>query len=75
MTKLQRFWNYWAKAIGAKAEPGCNKTSDKVALIRTIITFQLLITNFFIIAGNIYNFTRTPSVVIINENGEVINVK
>jgi len=75
VTKLQRFWNYWAKAIGAKAEPGCNKTSDKVAMIRTIITFQLLITNFFIIAGNIYNFTRTPSVVIINEHGEVINVK
>ena len=72
---MNKLWSLWAKAIGAKAEPECDKTSDKVALIRTIITFQLLITNFFIIAGNIYNFTKAPSVVIINENGEVINVK
>ena len=72
---MNKVWNYWAKAIGAKAEPECDKTSDRVAMIRTIITFQLLITNFFIIAGNIYNFTRTPSVVIIDSKGEVINVK
>ena len=72
---MKSFWSYWAKAIGAKAEPECDKTSDKVALIRTIITFQLLITNFFIIAGNIYNFTKAPSVVIIDQNGQVINVK
>ena len=72
---MNKVWNYWAKAIGVKAEPECDKTSDRVAMIRTIITFQLLITNFFIIAGNIYNFTRTPSVVIIDSKGEVINVK
>ena len=72
---MNKVWNLWAKAIGVKAEPECDNTSDKVALIRTIITFQLLITNFFIIAGNIYNFTKAPSVVIINEHGEVINVK
>ena len=72
---MNKLWSLWAKAIGAKAEPECDKTSDKVALIRTIITFQLLITNFFIIAGNIHNFTRAPSVVIIDQNGQVINVK
>ena len=72
---MEKVWNYWAKAIGAKAEPDCDKTSDKVALIRTIITFQLLITNFFIIAGNIYNFTQSPSVVIINERGEITQVR
>ena len=72
---MNRFWSLWAKAIGAKAEPECDKTSDKVAMIRTIITFQLLVTNFFIIAGNIYTFTRAPSVVIIDQNGQVINVK
>ena len=71
----EKVWNLWAKAIGVKAEPECDKTSDRVAMIRTIITFQLLITNFFIIAGNIHNFTRSPSVVIIDQNGQVINVK
>ena len=57
---MKRVWNYWAKAIGVKAEPDCDKTSDKVALIRTIITFQLLITNFFIIAGNVKHLS-TPT--------------
>ena len=54
MSKKKRgFYYYWCKALGEKATPGDNKTSDKVALIRTIITVQLLVTNFFIIAGNI----------------------
>lgn len=52
------FWYYWSKALGEKAHGNCNKTSDKVALIRTIITIQLLLTNFFIIFGNIHNFTK-----------------
>lgn len=59
MKKKQRgLWYYWSKALGEKSHKNCNKTSDKVALIRTIITAQLLITNGFIIAGNIYNFTK-----------------
>jgi hypothetical protein len=56
--KEKSFWYYWAKALGEKAHKNCSKTSDKVAIIRTVITIQLIITNFFIIFGNIYNFTK-----------------
>jgi hypothetical protein len=39
-----------AKALGEKASK-CDKEADKVALIRLLITSQILITNFFIIYG------------------------
>jgi len=42
-------------ALGEKSHPNCNKTADKVALIRLLVTSQILITNFFIIAGVIIN--------------------
>lgn len=53
MKTKKGFWYYWSKALGEKANKKCNKTSDKVALIRTAITLQILITNFFIIANAI----------------------
>ena len=39
-----------AKALGEKASK-CDKEADKVALIRFLITLQILVTNFFIIYG------------------------
>ena len=57
---LKSIWRLWAKSIGEKAS-GCDKESDKVASIRTIIFFSYLITNFFII----YGVTKTH---IINSN-------
>lgn len=48
--KLTTVWRWWAKAIGEKASK-CDKESDKVAIIRTIIFATYLITNTFIIAG------------------------
>lgn len=53
MKTKRGFWYYWAKSLGEKAHKNCNKTSDKVAVIRTLITLQILITNFFIIANAI----------------------
>lgn len=53
MKTKRGFWYYWAKALGEKAHKKCNKTSDKIAVIRTLITLQILITNFFIIANAI----------------------
>lgn len=44
------FWRWWAKSLGEKASK-CNKESDKIAIIRTIIFATYLITNCFIIAG------------------------
>ena len=43
-------WRLLAKALGEKASK-CDKEADKVALIRLLITLQILVTNFFIIYG------------------------
>ena len=43
-------WRLWAKALGEKASE-CDRESDKVALVRTIIMAINLITCLFIIAG------------------------
>jgi len=42
----------WAYSLGQK-EGRDNREADKIALTRTLIMVQILITNFFIIAGNI----------------------
>ena len=47
-------WRLWAKALGQK-EGRDVKEADKIAIIRTFIMVQLIITNFFIIAGNTKN--------------------
>lgn len=52
-------WRLWALALGRK-EGRDNKDADRIAIIRTIIMIQLLITNFFIIAGNVKNIWGTP---------------
>lgn len=50
--KDKSFWRVWALALGEKASP-CDKESDKVAIIRSIIFFTYLLTNLFIIANAI----------------------
>ena len=54
-------WRIWAKALGQK-EGRDDKEADTIAIIRTLIMFQLITTNFFIIAGNVKNlfFDTTP---------------
>jgi len=47
-------WRLWAKALGKK-EGRDVKEADKIAIIRTIIMFQLVVTNIFIISGNVKN--------------------
>ena len=49
MTKL---WRIWAKALGDKSGK-TDREADFVALIRTFIFIQLVVTNCFIVAGNI----------------------
>ena len=60
------FWRLWAKSLGEKASK-CNKESDKVAIIRTIIVLTYLITNVAIISNAIrhWNNTQDPSPKII----------
>ena len=50
MKKQKTAWRLVCKALGEKASK-CDKEADKIALIRLLITLQILITNFFIIYG------------------------
>ena len=43
-------WRLWAKALGEKASE-CDRESDKVAVIRTVVVGVNFITCLFIIAG------------------------
>jgi hypothetical protein len=62
-------WRWWAKALGEKASK-CDKESDRVALIRTVIFATYLITNCFIVAGVIRHWNDNECHVIIL-NGEM----
>ena len=48
--KNKSLWRWWSKALGEKASK-CDKESDKIAVIRTVIFLTYLITNAFIVAG------------------------
>lgn len=48
--KRKNAWRWWAKALGEKASK-CDRESDSIAVVRTIIFLTYLITNCFIIAG------------------------
>lgn len=61
--KKKTTWRWWAKALGEKASK-CDKESDKIAIIRTIIFATYLITNCFIIAGVIRQWNRETKVII-----------
>ena len=48
--KTKNAWRWWAKALGEKASK-CDRESDNIAIIRSIIFLSYLITNVFIVAG------------------------
>ena len=56
-------WRLWAKALGEKASK-CNRESDKIAIIRSVIFATYLITNAFIIAGVIRHWNDEPQIFI-----------
>ena len=59
--KIEKIWRVWAKALGDKSGRS-DKEADTVAMIRAFIFLQLVITNCFIVAGNIrhWNDHYTP---------------
>ena len=61
MKKKKGLLYYVYCALGEKSHPNCNKTADRVAFIRLLITLQILITNFFIIANAIRHWNEIPS--------------
>lgn len=60
---MQKIWRLWAKSLGTKAS-SCDKESDKVAIIRTLIFASYFITNCFIIANAIRHWNDKPVTVI-----------
>jgi hypothetical protein len=60
--KKRTLWRWWAKALGEKASK-CDKESDTIAIIRSIIFATYLITNSFIVAGVIRHW-NDPSIII-----------
>jgi len=61
--KRKTMWRWWAKALGEKASK-CDKESDTIALIRSIIFVTYLITNCFIVAGVIRHWNKQTVVII-----------
>lgn len=43
-------WRIWAKSLGQKASE-CDVESDRVAIVRSIVLFLYMLTNFVIMAG------------------------
>jgi hypothetical protein len=69
--KKKTLWRLWAKAIGEKASK-CDKESDHIAHIRTVIFLTYLITNLFIVAGVIrhWNKNEIPGCILQIEEGQ-----
>lgn len=65
--KSKNAWRWWAKALGEKASK-CDRESDHIAIIRTIIFGTYLITNCFIIAGVIRHWNDETKIEIYIEN-------
>jgi hypothetical protein len=52
---MKNVWRLWAKALGEKAS-SCDKESDLVAIVRTLIISVYIITNLFIMLGIIHHW-------------------
>jgi len=58
MTKILKVWKY---ALGSFHDDKTREYDNWVCFIRTMIMVQLVITNCFIVAGNIRHWNHTPS--------------
>jgi hypothetical protein len=64
MKKNKNLLYYIYCALGEKSHPNCNKTSDKVAVLRTVIFLTYLTTNIFIISGVVRHWNDNPKIYI-----------
>jgi hypothetical protein len=69
MKTKNTLWRWWAKALGEKASK-CDRESDKIAIIRSVIFLTYLITNVFIISGVIrhWNSSKETQIYIIQSD-------
>ena len=65
---IKKWWRVWAKALGEKSGKS-DKEADFIATIGTLIFIQLVVTNCFIIAGNIRHWNDNVPV----ESNSTIN--
>lgn len=74
--KKKGAWRSWSKALGEKASK-CDKESDRVAIIRTLIFVTYLITNCFIVAGVVrhWNDETIIEIYIENSNGKLLKIE
>lgn len=70
MKKPKNWWYVWSKALGEKAS-SCNKTSDKVAVVRSIIFVTYLITNVAIVANAIRHWNDKTTVHVYIDSSEI----
>jgi len=50
---MTKFWKIWKYALGSFNDETTKRYDDIICIIRSFIFIQLVITNCFIIAGNI----------------------
>ena len=50
---MREFWKIWKYALGSFNDDTTKKYDNWICIIRTLVMVQLIITNCFIIAGNI----------------------
>jgi hypothetical protein len=68
--KNKTVWRWWAKALGEKASK-CDKESDAIAIIRTVIFTTYLITNLFIISGVIRHWNNTKIIQVVIDSSDL----
>lgn len=54
---MNSFWKIWARALGEKGSD-CDKESDRIAFVRTLLVLQAVICNAFIVANILYNWYK-----------------
>ena len=47
-SRVGRLWRVWCRALGEKADPGDDRLSDQVAMVRTFLVVVALGTNVLI---------------------------
>ena len=50
---LTEFWRVWKYALGSFNDRTTKKYDNWICIIRSLVMFQLIVTNCFIIGGNI----------------------
>ena len=66
-------WRIWAKALGEKSGKS-DREADFIAIIRTFIFIQLVVTNCFIIAGNIRHWNDAHQDKSLSNPKEFVNL-